>query len=127
LTTPFKKIFPVRGAFKDRFALYSTDDDMMQGSWGIYSRFTRHISYLSNQKNDVNRNIERTSPLSPKIEIAGAKRVKKRDWLERCKVDGFLKSLQDFSELNVARIIVCVQNLTYEIGLFRNPSMSIKK
>ena len=37
------KIFTISAVFKDRFALYATDDDMMQGSGSIYAGFTRHI------------------------------------------------------------------------------------
>jgi hypothetical protein len=47
LTTPLKKIFPVRGVFKDRFALDSPDDDVMQGTGGIYAGFTRHDILVS--------------------------------------------------------------------------------
>jgi hypothetical protein len=41
-TTSLKKNFPVRSIFKDRFALYSTDNDVMQCAGGIYAGFTGH-------------------------------------------------------------------------------------
>ena len=41
VTKALKKIFPVRGVFKDRFALDSTDNDVMQCTGGIYAGFTR--------------------------------------------------------------------------------------
>ncbi len=42
VTGALKKILSVRGVFKDRFALYSTDNDVMQCTGGIYASFTRH-------------------------------------------------------------------------------------
>ena len=38
VTKALKKIFPVRGVFKDRFALYFTNNDMMLYTWGIRLR-----------------------------------------------------------------------------------------
>jgi len=58
------KIVPIGTVFKDRFALYSADDDMMQATWGIYSGFTGHSACLLDLINCLNRKIERTSPLS---------------------------------------------------------------
>jgi len=39
-TDALYNIVPLGTAFKDRFALYPTDDDMMQSTWGIYSFLT---------------------------------------------------------------------------------------
>jgi hypothetical protein len=54
-TKALYKIVPIHVVLKNRSALYATHDDMMQGTPRIYSGFTRHCTYLSNQKNDVNR------------------------------------------------------------------------
>jgi hypothetical protein len=42
-----KKIGPIHAVFKDRFALYSSDDDMMQGSWSIDADFAWHGIFIS--------------------------------------------------------------------------------
>ena len=42
-----KKIFPIRGVFKDRLAPYCPDNDVMQGTEGIFAGFTRHAIYVS--------------------------------------------------------------------------------
>ena len=47
VTRALKKNFPGRGVFKDRFALYSPDNDVMQCTGGIYAGFTGHGIYAS--------------------------------------------------------------------------------
>ena len=37
------KIVTISAVFKDRFALYAADDDMMQGSGSIYAGFAGHV------------------------------------------------------------------------------------
>ena len=50
----FSKISPVSVVFKDRFALYSPDDDVMQGAGSIYAGLTWHGIDLSDHNGYVN-------------------------------------------------------------------------
>jgi hypothetical protein len=61
MTTPPEKILPVHAVFKNRFAFYSPDDDMVQGTGGIYAGSTGHNSCVSGRFHYVNRS---TSPIS---------------------------------------------------------------
>jgi hypothetical protein len=44
-TQAIKKIDPIRGVFKYRFTLYSTNDDMMQSTWGLPAIASRHVRH----------------------------------------------------------------------------------
>ena len=40
------KIFTISAVFKDRFALYAADDDMMQGSGSFYADFAKQGDFI---------------------------------------------------------------------------------
>jgi hypothetical protein len=42
----FIRIGPICVVFKDRFAFCSIDDDLMQGTWGIYAGFAGHGGFI---------------------------------------------------------------------------------
>ena len=62
--------------FTESFALYSTDDDMRQRTWGIYAGFSRHGFGVSDLNGNLNIEIEPMSLLYSYISEKTASLIK---------------------------------------------------